>query len=263
MKVWTLIENTSCSEDYIAEHGLSLYIETNKHKILFDTGQTAAFIDNAVKLGIDLSQIDMVILSHGHYDHSGGLKAFLSLNQKAKVYANHRVFGQHYNGQEKYIGVDPSLKMSDRLILVEDQWEIDDELSLFSCNDWEKELEINSFGLNIFEDGSFHPDQFFHEQYLLCKENGKRILFSGCSHKGILNIEKWFTPDVLIGGFHLKKLDPNGDGRKVLQGVAERLLQYETVYYTGHCTGEEQYQFLKERMNEKLFYLSTGQRIEL
>lgn len=76
MKITTLIENAHASGNLISEHGLSLYIETKKHKILFDTGQSNAFILNAEKLNIDLKQVDIVIISHGHYDHIGGLIHF-------------------------------------------------------------------------------------------------------------------------------------------------------------------------------------------
>ena len=72
MKLTVLMENTTVREDLTAEHGLSLYIEANGKRILFDTGASATFADNAEKLGIDLSQVDLCILSHGHYDHGGG-----------------------------------------------------------------------------------------------------------------------------------------------------------------------------------------------
>ena len=101
-------------------------------------------------------------------------------------------------------------------------------------------------------------EDFRHEQYLLAEENGKRILFSGCSHRGILNILHWFQPDILIGGFHLSKF-PLDDA---LGGYAEALNAYPTTYYTGHCTGVEQYQFLKERV-KNLHYLSAGESIRI
>ena len=77
MKVTTLMENTACAERYAAEHGLSLFIETKRINILFDSGSSEAFADNAEKLGVDLGTADIAILSHGHYDHSGGLLRFL------------------------------------------------------------------------------------------------------------------------------------------------------------------------------------------
>ena len=118
MKLWTLLENTSCREDLNAEHGLSLYLETGTRRILFDSGQSGIFADNAEKIGIDLSRVDTVILSHGHYDHGGGLLRFLEQNHTASIYASPRCFGDFYNGTEKYIGLDPALKASDRFVPV-------------------------------------------------------------------------------------------------------------------------------------------------
>lgn len=121
MKVTVLIENTALREDLTAEHGLSLLIETGSHTILFDAGQTGAFADNAQKLGIDLSKVDFCILSHGHYDHGGGMARFLELNRRAKVYVNENAFGAYHNGVRKYIGLDLRLRESPRLVLTGDE----------------------------------------------------------------------------------------------------------------------------------------------
>ena len=109
MRIVTLIENTSCQASLCCEHGLSLYIETGKHRILFDAGQTGAFADNAEKLGIDLRTVDLAVLSHGHYDHGGGLKRFLEINHTAPVYLSRNAFGAYYNGTQKYIGLDSAI----------------------------------------------------------------------------------------------------------------------------------------------------------
>ena len=85
MKIITLVENSCGNENCIAEHGLSIYIETEKHKLLLDTGQTDAIVKNAEVLGIDPSAVDTVILSHGHYDHSGGILPFSKLNRTAQI----------------------------------------------------------------------------------------------------------------------------------------------------------------------------------
>ena len=96
------------------------------------------------------------------------------------------------------------------------------------------------------------------------EEKGKRICISGCSHKGILNIVSWFRPDVLVGGFHFMKLDPAVPAdAEVLDTAATRLLDGNTRYYTGHCTGESQFAFLKARMGNRLQALSTGCVIQL
>lgn len=261
MKIQVLLENTAIRGDLQAEHGLSLYIETDRHKILFDMGQTTAFAENAAKLGVDLSQVDIAVLSHGHYDHGGGLWRFLEINSKAPVYLSRHAFMPHYNGAEKYIGLAKELQESDRLIFTEDMMEIDRGLELFSCNQKMRPFAFGSFGLGMMEKGKMLPDDFRHEQYLLIQEGGKKVLFSGCSHKGILNIMSWFEPDVLIGGFHFVKLDPARAGREELSQAADILKRYPAGYYTGHCTGVEQYEFLKEIMGEQLKYMSTGTEI--
>jgi len=80
MIIKTLVENTAVSKEYECEHGLSLYIETNKHKILFDLGKSDLFLKNAKRLNVDITEVDLVVISHGHYDHGGGLGAFLKTN---------------------------------------------------------------------------------------------------------------------------------------------------------------------------------------
>lgn len=264
MKIHVLIENTTSRPDLTAEHGLSLWIETDHHKILFDSGQTNAFAANAQKMGISLQDADLAILSHGHYDHGGGLKKFLELNDYAPVYLNRHAFVPHFNGTEKYIGLDPSLSNCERLIRVDDALILDDTLSLHTCNRMERLIPTDSFGLNALVQDKLVPDDFSHEQYLLIQEHNRKILISGCSHKGILNIVNWFHPDILIGGFHFKKLDPTDPvGKERLAAAAQALLKEPTQYYTGHCTGMKQYEFLKEIMRDRLEYLSTGTTITL
>ena len=260
MKLWTLIENTSCREDLQAEHGLSLYLEVCGKKILFDAGQSIAFADNAEKLGIDLTAVDLAVLSHGHYDHSGGLKRFLELNDHAPLYLSQYAFEGHYNVADAYIGVDQTLRESGRLVFCGDLTELAPGLTLYSCNDRTCSVPLDHAGLQMDGPEGLLPDDFRHEQYLLIEENGKRILISGCSHKGILNIVRWFRPDVLIGGFHFMKMDPE-DPR--LETAAQMLLEAPTAYYTGHCTGEGQFAKLKEWMGERLHYIASGSVIEL
>lgn len=256
MKIISLVENTTERDCMKVEHGLSLYIETEKCKILFDMGQTDLFYENAKTLGVELGDVDIAVLSHGHYDHGGGLRKFLEINDRAPVYIHKDAFLPHYNGTEKYIGLDICLKDSPRFQFTSDEYIINDELSLFSCNGRERLHRLLPSGLNEKTDGVFVPDDFRHEQYLLIKEKGKSVLISGCSHKGILDIAHWFSPDVLIGGFHYSKLALDG----CLADAARELESYSTEFYTCHCTGREQYEFMKRYMTG-LHYLSCGQSV--
>lgn len=263
MKLITLMENTAAREGLHAEHGLSLYIETGAHKILFDAGQSDLFSENAGQLGVDLTAVDLAILSHGHYDHSGGLMRFLALNDHAPIYLNERAFSDCWHGEDHYIGIDPALRDSGRLILTGDEYRIDDHLTLYTFNASARLHPSSGAGLTIRrEDGSFEQDEFLHEHYLLIEEDGKRILISGCSHKGILNIISWLEPDVLIGGFHFMKMDPAGD-RAALEEAARLLNGYPAVYYTCHCTGCVQYDVLKGLMGDKLHYIGSGSELTL
>jgi len=256
MRIVTLMENTTCREDLTCEHGLSLYMEAGGKRILFDAGQSGAFADNAEKLGVDLSKVDFAVLSHGHYDHGGGLARFLQINQTAPVYLRREAFGGHYNGTNKYIGLDERLKASDRLIFVPDMLKIAPGITLYG-GPMALRQEIKPFGLTRQENGEFLPEDFRHEQYLVIEEKGKRFCISGCSHRGVVNITDRFRPDVLIGGFHFQKLAPEADGER-LKAAAETLLSFPTVYYTGHCTGQAQYAFLKKIMGNRLQAISTG-----
>lgn len=254
MKIVTLVENTACREDLAAEHGLSLYIEAAGRRILFDMGQGSAFAENAEKLGIDLGKVDLAILSHGHYDHGGGLKTFLRINGKAPVYLSRFAFEKHFNAAGKYIGLQPM--ESHRLIFTDGDLELGQGLSLCCVNVPRPE----NYGLTVEDNGVQVAEDFRHEQYLLIREKGKRVCVSGCSHKGILEIVEAFRPDVLVGGFHYKSVAPEDP---FLLEAAHRLMKMPTVYYTGHCTGLAQFDKMKTVMGDRLFAISTGTVLEI
>ena len=287
MKITVLTENTISKNAEISklplqgEHGLSLFIQTQNKNILFDMGQTNLFAKNASLLSIDLQTVDFAILSHGHYDHGGlssplpatlkneyfGIEAFAHINQKAPIFINSNAFSQNYNANKKYIGLNQELlqsKIAERFVFVQDEKEITQNIKLFSCNSYKKSVATNAFGLMQLQNGTFVPDNFNHEHYLLIQENDKKILISGCSHKGILNIVEWFKPDFLIGGFHFKSLDVENPCQKLeLESYAKKLASYNTKYFTCHCTGTQQFEILKSIMKEKVEYISTGDVINI
>lgn len=139
MKITSLVENTTADPRLGKEHGLSLYIEAAGKTLLFDMGQSGLFAQNARTLGLDLAKVDLAVLSHGHYDHGGGLTHFLELNKTAPVYLSRYAFQPHYHGAERYIGLDPALQGCDRLHFVADQQTIAPGLTLYSCNDRTKQ----------------------------------------------------------------------------------------------------------------------------
>ena len=263
MRICVLMENTALDPGLTAEHGLSLYIEANGKKILFDAGQTEAFADNAAAMGVDLSQVDLCILSHGHYDHSGGLLRFLELNDHAPIYMHQRAAEPHYNGTVKYIGINPALTGHPRIRLTGDELNLGDGLLLCTCNARICGCPASARGMTVKLGENFAQDDFSHEQYLTIEENGRRVVISGCSHKGILNIVDWLKPDVLVGGFHFMKLDPSGSDADWMTNAAHRLLANDCIYYTGHCTGEAAFAFLKAHMGKQLHAIPAGTIIHI
>lgn len=162
MKIVTLVENT-CGHKYcIAEHGLSVYVETEKHRLLLDTGQTDAVVKNAEVLGIDLSAVDTVILSHGHYDHSGGILPFSQINHTAQIIMQRSAAEPHYNG-ERYIGIDRAILDLPNVRLIDGDMRIDDELFLFSDITGRRCYPQGNHRLLRMENGVKVPDDFAHE----------------------------------------------------------------------------------------------------
>ena len=258
MQITALAENTAIDGRFGSEHGLSLYIETRGRKLLFDMGQTGLFLENAKKLGVSLDSVELAVLSHGHYDHGGGLAAFLEVNKRAKVYVSRYAFEPHYHGPEKYIGLKPELAGSPRLVFAGDREELGPGMTLYSCSREQRARDLGSFGLQTLEGGVLVPDDFRHEQYLLLEEDGRRVLFSGCSHKGVLDIVRWFRPDVLVGGFHFSKLPLD----EKLEEYARYLDSFPTQYYTCHCTGTAKFEYMGRSMR-RLHYLAGGESVSI
>lgn len=275
MRVTTLFENRTISKEYKNKHGLSLYIETSKHKILFDTGTDDTFAKNANKLGVKLEDIDIAIISHGHYDHGGGLETFLKLNSKAKIYFGKGAFDNHLVkllGIIKYsIGLKKELSSNDRFVFVDEMLKIDDELILFGDIKGNKLVpKGNDRLLKEYSNRQVKKDDFQHEINLLINENGRYNLFCGCAHKGIINIierAKEIIPsdlNTVIGGFHLMGMNAKDSNFKEYLNELSTTLSKNNLdkYYTCHCTGEEAYSYLSEKMSN-LNEIKTGMVIEV
>lgn len=273
MRIAMLMENTACAPLFAHEHGLSCYVEANDKKLLFDMGQSGLFMQNAAALGIALDEVDVAFVSHGHYDHGGGLKDFLMVNSHAPVYMHRRAFEPHFSQKLdgiKPIGLDKALMESDRIILTDGVCKIDENMTLFSDIEGEECCPLGNRTLYEQKDGAYVPDCFAHEQSLVIREGNKTVLLTGCAHRGVVNICAraksliGADPDYVIGGMHLfspstGKSEPDEN----IHAVAARLAQTSSRYYTCHCTGQYAFELLQQTLGRRIAFLSAGSVLEL
>ena len=275
MRIINIIENTAGKNDCIPEHGLCFYVETKKHKILVDTGASGLLVENADQLGIDLSEVDTVVITHGHYDHGGGILSFADLNDTATIYINEHAFQKFYSTSRgrrpRYIGLSRKVKDLPQLEILEDGvTKIDDELTIFSdIGDRYENPQTNST-LFIKDGGELVEDDFRHEQCLVVSCEGKKILFSGCAHHGIQNImDKYLSifksdPTAVISGFHTQRDGGYSDEDIMeLRDIAKDLVKFRTVFYTCHCTGVEPFEELKKLMKNRIQYVHCGDEVRI
>jgi 7,8-dihydropterin-6-yl-methyl-4-(beta-D-ribofuranosyl)aminobenzene 5'-phosphate synthase len=242
MKITVLIENKENSS-FIYEHGLSLLIEADDKKILFDTGSTDKFLLNAQKSNTDLSDIDFVCLSHAHYDHTGGLLTFIKeTNYKNKIYVGNSFNNNKYkfeNNKYSYLGTPFKTNEIKNLIFVNKLITINNVYLMNNFtqnNDFEK-VDSKFFVLNR----NYEKDIFTDELVLAIDSNNGLILIVGCAHVGICNIIdetiKRLNKRVkaVIGGFHLSKKNIDN----VLKTV-DYLKKYNLEFISPlHCSGNE------------------------
>ena len=281
MYIGTLIEDTlneNCS--FLKnEHGLSLYIKYNNKNILFDSGPSDSIIENSMNMNLDLSEIDYVVISHGHFDHGGGIIPFLEKNEKAKIYIQKYCNKQYYfeeNSTKEYIGLNPKIfeSYSNRLIYTDDSiFKITDDIFLVPNVEIKEEITYNNKAMLINDnDKYFRQDTFEHEQAMVINNNNKYYIFSGCSHKGIINITNSIKEifninkiNFLIGGLHLVD-DPiakTAISDSELKKVAIYLKNNVENTYTCHCTGDTAYNYLKKELGNRIQYLRTGSEIDI
>lgn len=266
MKIVNLVEDTKCG-NCLNEHGLSFYIETENHKLLVDSGATDMFLHNSDLLGVDLTQVDTFVLSHGHYDHSGGIIPFAKINSNAKIYMKDSVGGDYYHGS-RYIGIDKKILELPQIIKVNGNVKIDDELFLFSNFNRKQYPKWSNQELMRKIGNTYIQDDFVHEQCLVVSQGEQRILFSGCAHNGILSILESYLelfgsyPDIVISGFHMmKKSDYTEDEVEYIRYTARELMSTKALFYTGHCTGEKAFVIMKEIMGEQLQKFHSGSEL--
>lgn len=267
MKIVILIENTCRDNGCESEHGLSVYVETEKHHLIVDSGASEKAWHNAKKLGVDLKKVDALILSHGHYDHSGGILSFREINPTAPIYMQRSATKAYYH-DERYIGIDPKIVDLKQIHLMDGDFTLDEDISVFSGIQGRRYWPQSNLVLSLLEDGKQKQDIFDHEECVVIHSEGKSILISGCAHNGILNIMDAYkeryndVPDYVITGFHMmKKTDYTEEEIHVVEETARELAKTRTIFYSGHCTGGKAMRLMKPIMGEGLVSLYSGMEI--
>lgn len=281
MKITILVENTGGDGDgLVAEHGLSLLISFQGSDILFDTGASDSFAKNAEMLGVDLGSVRVAAISHHHYDHAGGLRRFLALNSDAKTYIGVPPDGDPYfklfGFLKKYIGLEPGLleAFPERFVFVDGFMEILPNVFLSSHIMQNHPRPKGNRHLFVKKGAEWKLDDFKHELVMAIVENGELVIFTGCSHSGMINMvdtiaEKFPGKPIkaVIGGFHLVGLpmfNTMAGSKSEVADIGREILMYPVeVTYTGHCTGQKAFNVLKSVMGDQLHALHTGMRIEL
>jgi len=274
------------SKELKSEHGLSLYVEGQDKSFLFDFGASVAFEDNAKILGIDLKHLDFGFLSHGHYDHSGGLAGFCS-GLDLPIYAHEEAFGLYYATEQpvesvnlgelqennlRYIGVDQSLKTCPNIHRIDHTKGLYD--GIYALTDGQGHQFNPSGNKRLLRQVTSHSevryvhDDFSHEQSLVLIDGDKCILFGGCAHSGIVNIieavkqQLGYQVTHIISGLHMGRKG-NSESLDFIEGVGEYLKSRDIKVYTGHCTGQKPAEILKPILGQNLNLLHTGLTFEI
>lgn len=276
LKIITLIEdNPSINLNLFNEHGLSLYIEVDGTKMLFDTGKSGNFIENAEKLDVDLKNLKYVILSHGHYDHSGGFKKLVDkVETSYKLIVGKGFFNNKYKlieeGTYKYIGnsfYEEFVNQNNIPIkyVKEDIYYITENIMIFANFKRNNDFEVTSEKFKIKQDENFVLDNFSDEIVLGVKTDKGFMVILGCSHIGIINIletiiERTGIPIYgVIGGTHLLEADELRLS-KTIDFLKEKHIQ---ILGLSHCTGEKAAEEIKHEFKEKFIYNNTGNIIKV
>jgi len=264
MKLVTLVENLVNKPGLCAEHGLSMYFEADGLKFLMDVGQSDVFLNNADKLDVSISDVDYLIISHGHYDHTGGIGVFLQNNSKAKIIIRKGANRERYS-KGRYVGM-PSVQIPEERILYTDGC-MQLSPSVVVCDKAEivfpQDRHIDGF--TVIDNNKEYPDGFSDELFICILHENSCSVLSSCSHNGITNfvehVKELFSLPVkaVIGGFHLKNASAE-DAEHIISYFNKTKVQ--TVGFS-HCSGIENYASFKKKCTAEVFYNETGNCIQL
>ncbi|MFH1155302.1 MAG: MBL fold metallo-hydrolase [Pseudomonadota bacterium] len=249
IKITTLIENNPGEHKaLIHEHGLSFLVETNNARILFDTGQSGAFLTNAGRLNLDIKRLDSVVISHGHYDHSGGFRDLTKLTTRFSLFLGQGFFMEKYaqrNSGTEFLGSNfdeafVSAKGIGCRFVHEPILEI--ARGVFILSGFERVFEDETINprFKILKQGQFIQDSFDDEIVLALDSPQGMVVLLGCSHPGMKNILDAVVRRAgrpvyaVLGGTHL--VESSGEG---LDASLE-YLNRDTLHVVGlsHCTGQ-------------------------
>jgi 7,8-dihydropterin-6-yl-methyl-4-(beta-D-ribofuranosyl)aminobenzene 5'-phosphate synthase len=276
MRVVVLIDNNPDPDGkYLTEHGVSVYFEADGLKWLFDVGASPAFAINAKKLGIDIRKVDYLILSHAHRDHTGGLDYFLLKNKKARIVMAPLKSGELFISYRKNIyhniTLDHSVirNHSDRFDFAISDQQLSSNVILIRYIP--VIVPLPKANCLLFQSDEFgeRPDDFNHEIALTVRTPKGIVVFSGCSHHGLLNILRAATQSTkdekvvaIIGGTHLLDSDNyiQFETTEEITGMAESIsIRYpEVKILTGHCTGVGAQQIFRESLNDRFQLFHSG-----
>lgn len=265
--------NGDPSSNLFTEHGLSFYFEIDNKKWMVDVGASKHFIENAEMMGIDITDIDFLILSHAHADHTGGLGAFLQRNSKAKVFLSANIGEKKYysirRGPKRNISIDLLLlhTYADRFVFIDSTTVVSPSVSLLCpVPDLYDKPKANS---TLLADDSL--DDFNHEIITRIRNSDGTHLISSCSHSGILNTlalcQKDESVTTYIGGLHLIDSDETHcyETYEELQQIGKTIHENYPglTIYTGHCTGKEAIRCLTTTLNDSIKEFHTGYKIPI
>lgn len=263
MKWTVLVDNRTNDPALETEHGLSILLETERYRILLDTGASDMLIRNAEQLGIDLSTVDYVFISHGHSDHAGGLKHFMTVNDTAKIIVSSDALNGKFFSKRRYLhsitAEWPEIPVGRLLTIEQSGWVADALYVIARIPQVHPMPKGNQHLFAQNAEGAYIPDDFRHE--LALYTDG--LLFTGCAHSGLENILSACPHSVktVVGGFHL--LDHH-ETEDELKHLADRLMrQYpEAAFHTSHCTGDNVFQTLTRVMAGHLHAFSCGTKLK-